>query len=112
MDLKENLLYDVLRYTWLVILLPAERFKEAINEIIATIKDTIELYDESEQNLNEFIHSLEAWLLPQAESISVNENYDKAINIGEYFNRHIVNNLRGYNPKLFTYLGTVIQKLT
>ncbi|XP_044598382.1 uncharacterized protein LOC123274713 isoform X2 [Cotesia glomerata] len=70
MGLNENLLHDVLRYTWLIILLPAERFKEAIHEIIATIKDTIELYDESEQDLNKFIHSLEAWLLPQAESIS------------------------------------------
>ncbi|XP_053594532.1 uncharacterized protein LOC103572248 isoform X1 [Microplitis demolitor] len=107
LNLKDNLKHDILRYSWLIPLLPPNRYEEAFNEITATIQDTNEIYDESEEDLISFIRCLKGLIGSKPEATSYYNNHQNAINVAENFNRHIANNLGGYNPNLFTYLERI-----
>lgn len=105
MDLKFDLKHDILRYCWTIPLVPVNRFEEAIQEILATLQDDSELYDDTVKTLREFITNVEEFLSMESANLSFNDRPDEAINITENFSRHMANNLGGYKPDIFRYLG-------
>ncbi|KAH0553354.1 hypothetical protein KQX54_001716 [Cotesia glomerata] len=105
MNLKFDLSHDILRYCWTIPLLPADRFKEATQEILNTIHDTADFYNDDKSCLIKFILNVEEWLLQKPGEFSFYDIPCEAINIAENFTRHMGSNLEGYQPNLFRYLG-------
>ncbi|KAH0563723.1 uncharacterized protein LOC123273331 [Cotesia glomerata] len=107
MNLKFDVKHDVLRYCWTIPLVPVNRFEEATQEILVTLNDNSELYDDILETLQKFVTNVEEFLSTKSTNLSFNDRPDEAINITENFSRHVANNLGGNKPDIFRYLERI-----
>ncbi|KAH0549767.1 hypothetical protein KQX54_013720 [Cotesia glomerata] len=94
---------EILQYTFVIPTLPANQFKNSIEEIEAMIDDNEEKYRACIEKLQSFIKFIKLWWQSTAESISFSNNMNNSINISEYFDRHLGSKMGSLLPDIFLF---------
>ncbi|XP_044583029.1 uncharacterized protein LOC123264052 [Cotesia glomerata] len=96
--------HRILNLTWALPLVPAARFEEALEEVVALIRPL----EDGNDNFYLFRRYLQRFWLPLANIISVYNTPWRTNNIAEVCNMHLVSKV-GPHPPLFKFLHRLIE---
>lgn len=98
----------ILKMTWAIILLPADKFNDAINAIEIEARQINNNNNGQYENMILFVEHLRRQWLPVANKISVNNSERRLNAVTEAVNGQLFRALGGASPRLVPFLGKYI----